>query len=200
MAAMNLYAAVEDELSQAVLLKILENLTIPITPVKVLCKGGNGYLRSKVSNWAKLAMTADTAVVVLTDLDRTACPIELKNDWLNGVSVTDRFCLRIAVRSIESWLLSDRDALAEFFNVASLPHAPDDLPEPKTRLLIAAKRAKKEIRQDLIKLEGAQISQGMSYNNRMSKWVNESWDPLRASQNSPSLLRTINRLNTALCG
>ena len=71
--------ATEDVLSESVGLRLLAvYLPQEIEPL-LLRKNGAGYLRSNISKWAQLARRHP--VVVLTDLDRLACPVDLLASW-----------------------------------------------------------------------------------------------------------------------
>lgn len=186
--------ATEDVLSEAIGLRLLAELPIPVMPSPLLRRDGFGYLRSRMDNWRQLAQRQ--IVLVLTDLDKVACPIALKEDWLGNKPSPERLMLRIAVREVESWLLADHEAVRKLIgNKGSLPPEPDDLPDPKQQLLKLAKRAARQVRDDLVKETGTVASQGVGYNTRLTDLVRSEWSPERAAQRSPSLRRTRARLN-----
>jgi len=182
--------ATEDELSEAVGVKLLaEHRVLAETSPMLLRKNGFGYLRSRMDSWRKMANRQ--IVLVLTDLDRVACPLALLTDWLGD----DRQCpqdllLRIAVREVEAWLLADHEAVRGLMgNKGRLPMEPDGLPDPKQYLLGLAQNAPRAVREDLVARRGAVASQGLGYNRRLVEWVRADWSPERAAARSPSLSR-----------
>lgn len=186
--------ATEDVLSEAIGLRLLRELPVPVTPGLLLRKDGFGYLRSGMNNWRQLAQRQ--TVLILTDLDQVACPVALRADWLGNKPAPVNLMLRIAVREVESWVLADHEAMRKLIGQkGTLPPAPDTLPDPKQHFLKLAKLAAKPVRQDLLKETGAVASQGIGYNHRLTAWIRSDWSPERAAQRSPSLQRTRMRLN-----
>lgn len=186
--------ATEDALSEAIGLRLLAELPIPVTPSLLLRKDGFGYLRSRMDSWRQLAQRQ--IVLVLTDLDQVACPLVLRESWLGKMPPPVSLMLRIAVREVESWVLADHDAVRKLIGKkGTLPPQPDDLPDPKQHLLRLAKLAAREVRDDLLKETGAVASQGIGYNHRLTDFVRSDWSPERAAQRSPSLHRTRIRLH-----
>ena len=88
-----------------------------------------------MDSWRQVANRQ--VVVVLTDLDRLACPLILLDDWLGADRKhPENLLLRIAEREVESWLLADHEALGKLLgSKARFPVQPDTLPDPKQHLL-----------------------------------------------------------------
>lgn len=198
MITMSFVLATEDELSESVGLRLLNEHEIFVqAPPMMLRKDGFGYLRSKMDSWKQLAQRQ--IIMLLTDLDRTPCPVLLLENWLGaGHACPDNLIFRIAEREVESWLLADHEAMARLMgNKAKLPNAPDTLPDPKQFLLEQAKKAPRVIRDDLVAATGAMARQGIGYNARLVQWVKTEWCPQRAADRSPSLARARRALNQA---
>jgi len=190
---MKVALAIEDDLSKAIGLRLLAELPIPVTPNLILHKGGSGYLRSRMDSWRELSERQ--IVLILTDLDRVACPLALRADWLGKTPRPANLVLRIAVREVESWVLADHVAMRKLIgSKGTLPPQPDDLPDPKQYFLKLAKLAPRQVREDLVKDSGAVAGQGIGYNTCLTAWVKSVWSPERASERSPSLARTRMRL------
>lgn len=99
---------------------------------------------------------------------------------------------RIAVREVESWLLADQVNLARFFGIAqsSIPARPDELPDPKQKLIdLARKSRNRRLREDIVPRKGSTAKQGPDYNVRLEEFVNGIWNPRTAAESSPSLHR-----------
>ena len=189
--------ATEDELSEAIGLRLIAESPFHEADVLPLRRNGSGYLKSKVESWRQLA--GQQVVLLLTDLDQIDCPVALRNEWLGTRPVPDRLLLRIAVREIESWVLADHDAMRKLIgDRGKLPPAPDELGDPKAFLLnMVRKYAPRDVKQDLLAERGAMASQGLGYNRRLVAWVKSDWRPDRAAARSPSLLRARQALRDA---
>ncbi len=184
--------ATEDELSEQVGLRLAEEAGLKVH--LRLGKRGNGYLRSRISNFCQMA--SFQTVLVITDLDQLACPVQLLRDWLGARGKPDDLLLRVAVREVESWLLADHQAMRQLLGkrVGTLPREPEELIDPKATLLSLAKRAPREVREDLLPVNGAIAGQGLGFNARLGSVVRTSWSPARAAERPPSLRRTRARL------
>lgn len=177
----------EDELSEAVGVRLLAEHASVFQPGLLLRRSGFGYLRSGMGKWKQLATRQP--VLIITDLDRLACPVTLLNDWLNAERPAN-LVLRVAVREVESWLLADHAAMRTLLgDKARLPPAPDALPDPKQHLLALARKAPKAVRLDLVKEAGSVARQGLGYNARLVDVVKNHWNPICAAERSESLWR-----------
>lgn len=136
-------------------------------------------------------------VFLLTDLDAHRCPKTLQDEWRRDVALPDHFLFRIAVREVEAWLLGHRSAIAEFTGVAvrRLPEAPEELPDPKRFLLDAVRKyGRRDIRQEMLPPPKWDAPIGLGYNQKMTVFARDFWDPAVASEKCPSLRRAIERL------
>jgi Domain of unknown function (DUF4276) len=185
--------ATEDQLSEAVGLRLLSETEPLLEPYQLLRRDGFGYLRSRMDSWCQLAR--DQALFLLTDLDRKVCPKELIDDWFRDRACPPNFLFRVAVREVEAWLLADHLGMRTLIgSKGKLPEAPDEIPDPKLVLLGLARLASRTVREDLVRLDGNALRQGVGYNALLCEWVQSSWSPERAAQRSPSLGRTRVRL------
>jgi len=184
--------ATEDELSEEVGRILTAEVHVHID--QNLRKGGSGYLKSRISNFCKMA--AHHPVLVISDLDRQRCPSQLIAQWLGRRERPDQLLIRIAVREIEAWLLADHEAMRALLKAGArrLPRDPDGLTDPKRTLLNLAERAPRQVRDDLLPAPGALASQGLGYNARLCETVRALWSPARAATLSPSLRRARERL------
>jgi hypothetical protein len=130
MAVVPINLAVEDELSELVLRRLLGASGVDYHVGVVNRRGGFGYLRSRVSGWNRAA--AGVPFLVLTDLDNAPCPPALLADWLPE-GPHPNLMFRVAVREVEAWLIADRLALARFLRCRprDVPPDPEALPRAK---------------------------------------------------------------------
>ena len=185
--------AVEDELSEIVVLRLLA-VAKPTYHVGVTYRrGGFGYLRRTINGWN--AAAKGKPFVVLTDLDDALCPASLIRDWLTSAP-NPNLLFRVAVREVEAWLLADANNLAGFLRVAEtyIPKNPDTLPDPKAVLIELARRSRlKYVRDSLLPRSGSTAKQGPGYNECLGAFVRESWDARAASAQSVSLAKALRR-------
>ena len=190
---MSVALATEDVLSESIGKRLLDELRPKLQATTLLRRTGNGYLRSRMRSWCQMAR--HQPVVVLTDLDRVACPKTLLDDWFAQLPRSANLMVRVAVRQSESWLLADHEAMRKLIGPrGALPPQPDSLPNAKEHLLQLARLAPREVRLDLIKTAGSISSQGIGYNARLTDLIQADWSPERAAQRSPSLERARRRM------
>jgi hypothetical protein len=186
--------AIEDELSEVVLLRILGYLRRYAVGAAHR-RGGYGYLKTTIPAWNRAAK--GVPIVVLTDLDDWACPAELMANWLTAPR-HQNLIFRVAVREVESWLLADRENFSRFLAVreALIPTNSDGLADPKAALVSAASRSRSRVIRDrIVPRPGSTAKQGPDYNACLGLFVRDQWDIRSARINSPSLARTIDRLS-----
>ena len=187
--------AVEDSLSEAVLRKVLCASGKQYCVGACHCEGGFGYLRRIIRGLNKAAR--GTPWVVLTDLDNAVCPRGLILDWLPETK-HQNLLLRVAVREVESWILGDRNSLAQFLRIRRelIPNNPEGLNDPKSTLVSLARRSPiRRIREDITPVEGSVSKQGPNYNGRLINYVDLRWDPGVARRVVGSLDRAISRFS-----
>lgn len=192
----NLLVAVEDELSAAVMRKLIEVTGRKFIISRIMNARGYGRLRSDIPKFRTACHVLPH--VVLTDLDQYPCPPALLRDW-KAQSLPPQLLIRIAVREVEAWLLADRNGIANFLSVArnKVPQYPETEADPKRTLINLARRSRRQrLTIELVPETGSSASIGPFYNSRLSEFVNTSWDVESARAVSPSLDRTLCRLAT----
>lgn len=183
--------AVEDELSEAVLRRILVHTDRPFYVCTCYRKGGYDYLKRSISGFNKAARFIP--YLVLTDLDQAQCPPVLIREWLNHPKHPN-LLFRVAVREVEAWLLADGPGVARFLGIAPslAPHSVETLPDPKQALInLARKSRRKALREAIVPPPDSTRKQGPDYNGALLPFVHQ-WNIAEAIRNSPSLRRTVN--------
>jgi len=124
MSVIPVHLAVEDDLSEAVLRRILDHVDRGYAIGRAYGRRGFGYLRESITGWNRAARFVP--FIVLTDLDRRPCPLALIEEWL-AEPRHPNLLLRIAVREVEAWLLADKANLARHLRAADkwFPAGPD---------------------------------------------------------------------------
>jgi len=162
------------------------------------CYGKKGYtkIQSKVQSFNKTSVGA--IYLVLVDFMDTglACPADVVSQWVPHRRPNLLF--RIVVRELESWLLADKENLADFLNVsvAKIPTDPELVKDPKLALVNLARSSRsKSIREALVPDPGSVTAkEGRLYTSEMVRFIQERWDIANARSNSESLNKCCKRL------
>ena len=193
------YILCEDILSKIVIEKILNQIFYDKN-ILINAFGrqeGKGYIKKKINDINN--SNAKLLFFVLVDLDNEICPSELISKWFKR-PCRENLIFRIAVREIESWLLADAEGLSKFLNmdiinIVKEVQNPDELIDPKSKLLyLTNKCRKKELKEDIIRIDSDCFRQGPGYNSRLSEFVVNFWNIERAITKSESLNRAISAL------
>jgi hypothetical protein len=188
----DLILAVEDQVSEAALRRVVGD-SLDLQIVKCMVSRGFGQLKSRALSYNQCSVRFP--VILLTDLDRAECPPGLLEDWLGEAVRQPNFLLRVAVRSVESWVMADSAAFAEFFAVPSsvMPRDTDAIRAPKQFLidLVRRKSRRRSVRDDVVPRPGRQAIQGAAYNEVLCQYLSDCWNPEAASIHSQSLAKTI---------
>lgn len=133
-------------------------------------------------------------VIVLLDLDRRPCAVEYRTQF---PPETDRFIIRIAVRSIESWLFADAPRLAAFLRIGAgdVPSDPDSVQNPKRKMIhLASMSGDRRITRAMVPRKRSGATEGPSYAFFLQSFILDKWRPRIARRYSDSLNRAMLRL------
>ena len=191
-----LRAAVEGIGDEAVVRALVESVGLQVGNVYV--KRGKGDLDKKLAAFQQASQYAPWLVVRDLDHDASCAPDFLRSlDDSITASSPGHFLLRLAVREIESWLLGDRESLADYLKVSAdiLPRSPDELDDPKLALVTAARRSRSAvIRREVVPARASSARVGPSYTAHLIRFSTGPWDPARAARRSGSLKRALSAL------
>ena len=193
-----IYIATEDELSEVMAYRLIEEAAHDLSVSVPMRAGGFGYLKNKAPDLLKLAH--NVPVFLLADLDTSVCPSALRENWLGtGINLPDDLLFRIAVREVEAWLLADREGFAAFTGapITQIPATPEALVDPKATLLHLVNRyGKREQKVGIVRRDGTNLKQGLEYNLQLGLFVKDKkqWSLERALVNANSLSRAYHRL------
>ena len=135
--------------------------------------------------------------LVLTDLDKDECAPKLIREWL-PVKPHPNLIFRVAKREVESWVMADRTAFADFLRIpiAKIPiNIDDELDDPKAFLVNMARKSKDPAIRNAIVPQSAYSKIGPDYNARLISFVKNKWNLKRAVRHSDSLKRAANAIN-----
>jgi hypothetical protein len=166
------------------------------TPGTCYGKKGYAYIQAKVRSFNQTAVGAIYLALVDFMDTKLACPSEVVSQWVPHRQ--SNLLFRIVVRELESWLLADKENLADFLNVsvAKIPTDPELLSDPKLTLVNLARSSRsKSIREALVPDPGSVTAkEGRLYTSEMVRFIRERWDITNARSNSESLNKCCNRL------
>ncbi len=199
------FAYVEDLPSAAIARKLVATRNAQLNHNLIFRDGfpavmrGYGTIKNKCKAFLNMAV-AGSHTFILTDLDTVECASALIRDWFaipqyETINLPTQCIFRIAVREVESWILSDHTAWAEYIGIpeSNFYDLPDQLPDPKEHLLnVIRKKGRKKIHREMLPKGSAHI--GPRYNEVLCKFIETIWVPERAAENSPSLERALKAL------
>lgn len=187
---------VEGDTDEFVISALLDSLGI--SAARVYGKKGKAYIVERIDKYNRAAEYAPWLVVV--DLDNDAlCAPDYVQTLLPEQSAGMIF--RVAVRSIEAWLLADYQNLSRYLGISEdlFPRAPDTEENPKRTLVNLARRSNyTAIREDLVPRQGSGVAVGPGYLSRIAEFLRHQtyrWSPEPASMRSESLRSAIDALN-----
>jgi hypothetical protein len=182
---------------EAIARKICTSLAVPVA--YSYPSGGKSRLDPRIPGYNKAALHAPW--LVLRDLDNDSpCPSSLCEALVQDRS--PMMLLRIPIRTIESWLIADPSSLSTFLGISRdvIPINPDELVSPKNTMITLARRSRKrEILQTMLPQKGTSTSVGPGYTAKLIEYSADYWDPLRASNASPSLERCLEAIRRLYC-
>lgn len=138
---------------------------------------------------------------VLRDTDGR-CPVELLVELAPGAQSEPGFCLRLAHRESETWLLASRQAAAAYFgfSAARIPAELEQVADPKRLLLQLCRDSRKRlIREEVVgQLSSGALVCGPLYVSYLNDFYAEHWDIAEAMGESDSLRRAVRALQHAV--
>lgn len=109
----------------------------------------------------------------------------------------DKMLLRVPIRSVESWLLADREGIADYLGISVdvVPREPEQLERPKRTLVDLARRSSRRgVRNEMVPGPGLSSEVGPGYTRHVLEFVGARWNPFYAADYSDSLSRCLRAL------
>lgn len=200
------YISAEDPVTNAIIRRLLDFCSPRFRVVKDVPARG-GEIKNKIGALNALAKT--NPVILLTDLDATACAPILKRELLSGLTQSPGFLINIAIDEGEAWLMADRKGFATYLKVEEkiipMPsmqkmggrtHVKEmDFPVKSSWMLThsIAKQSESEELCSQIVAQG-KAAKGKEYNSAILPFIRNCWNIEEAMNNSDSLARMVGRL------
>lgn len=183
---------VEGRTDEHVAKRLLEYVDMEIGTV--YGRQGKPHLLKHLPNYNKAAQRLPWFTLV--DLDTShPCPSQALNFWLP--TPASKMCCRVVVHAIETWLMADKDQMAQFLAVSPsrFQHITDTEPNPKLALInIARSSRSNSVREDIVPRQSSGATEGPLYTARLTEFTDKYWRPHIAMQYSDSLRRCVNAL------
>jgi len=182
--------AVEGASDVAVVRRALESRSLTVAERGIFVMGGKPKLDPKIRSYNQAAALAPWLVLRDGDNDHGGCPVALRESKLPRTDQHPAFCFRIAVRSVEAWLLADHDTFASHFSVVKtrIPRAPEESADPKRALIdLCRSSSRSDVRRALVPTQRSGSRVGPEYVSWISEYARDSWRPDVAAENAPSL-------------
>jgi len=190
---LEIYALVEGSTDEAMAYRLAEATGHEIA--ECYGKRGMGYIQKRIDGFNGLAKSMPVLTLVDFMDTRMACPPDMVHAWLPHRE--QRMLLRAVVRELESWLLADRNGIAEYLKIpiVRIPENPESLNDPKAMLIHLARGSRSSsIREGIVPAQGSSATVGREYVSKIIHFIQSSWDINRARMNAPSLDHCIRRL------
>lgn len=191
----NYTAVVEDVLTENILNKIASYHSKKINIESVLIKKGNTEIKPKIISYNQATLHG-VPFIVLTDLDANLCAPMLIKKWTNNIIIDKFFLFRVVEKSIESWVMADRESFSNYFKIPlkKIPMKTDDIVNPKSFLIdLVRNHCHKNFIDDIVPKYN-HAKQGPNYNDCLGRFVSTKWNLKNAIIHSKSL----NRFNDKL--
>jgi hypothetical protein len=165
-----------------------------------VCFGRRGcsFIQQKIQGYAQRPRYGSPLLAMVDFMDfEYDCPPSLAAGLLPNKP--QLMILSVVVRELESWILADKQGIADFLHVsvALVPGNPETLPDPKQSLISLARRSRRShIREAFVPEQGTSGVIGPGYVLELQKFVGHFWDFNNARTASPSLDRCLTRLQT----
>lgn len=152
---------------------------------------GKGVIDRDLKNYWEVARVHP--YVIFRDLDRDGegCPVTLRAQLVEHTpGESPDLLIRIVDQCIESWILADRQGVAEFCERPIASVRPCDS-RPKDHLLRLFQKVQFK---DAVLREGGKLVFGPAYKGHLQNLMNHYWSIERAAVESDSLRRALERL------
>lgn len=187
---------VEGQVDRVAADSILATRGLRVDPNRVIITGGKSRFDARLSKYNQAALLGPWLALRDSDHDAGNCPATLRRTLLT-VPQSPAMCLRLVVRTLESWLLSDAEAFSDHFSVpaSKVPRDPEGLDRPKDALIKACRWSRRrDVQAGVVPPPGTNGT-GPEYTTFISRYCREAWRPDTAASAAPSLRRAFDEID-----
>jgi hypothetical protein len=191
-----LHLVVEGDVDEAVGRRIAR--TAGWREVVIHGKKGKDWITQNLPRYAQAARYGAWGVLRDLDDDAECAPALIASLDSGGGSL----CLRVAVRTVDAWLLADREGIGALLRVpaSAVPRNVERLQDPKREIVSLARRSSSmAIRRAFVPRPGASTKVGPAYVSYLTEFAQTKWSVESASETCASLdgcLRGLERLRS----
>lgn len=189
---------VEGTTDLAAVEKVLVSRGARVDLGRAIIAGGRTNLDPRIPSYNAAAKHGAWFALRDADQDGDDCPIRLRETLLAHDEQVPSFCLRLAVRSLEAWLLADMEAAVEHFGVSRsrVPARPEEERRPKQAFVNACRSSRRsDVRKGIVPPAGSPRDVGPEYVALVSDFFRRSWRPDEAATAAPSLRRALTEID-----
>ncbi len=158
---------------------------------KVMSANGKGAIDRGIKKYWEAARVLPYVIFRDLDQDAEGCPVTLRAQFVEHTpGESPDLLIRIVDQCIESWILADREGVAEFCNRSAASVKPP-ASHHKPYLLSMMKEAKLK---DAVEEQGRELDFGPTYALHLQRLMTDHWSIERAAVESDSLRRALERL------
>lgn len=182
-------ALVEGETDRDAVARVLAFSGHELDVQRTIVSLGKTRLDPKIRALNRSAQHLPWLVLRDSDSDGEDCPATLRSLLLRDPQAPG-LCLRLAVRSLEAWLLADRSGFARHFALgpARVPMDPEAEASPKLTLVgLCARSTRRGVREGMVR--GGRP--GPEYTAMIGEFIRNDWNPAAAVEIAPSLGRAV---------
>ena len=157
----------------------------------VMSANGKGVIDRDIKKYWEAARVLPYVIFRDLDQDGEGCPVTLRAELVEHTpGESPDLLIRIVDQCIESWILADRQGVAEFCERPIASVRPRDS-RPKDHLLRLFQKAQFK---DAVLREGGKLAFGSAYETHLHYLMTNHWSIERAAVESDSLRRALERL------
>ena len=157
----------------------------------VTSANGKGAIDRDIKKYWEAARVLPYVIFRDLDQDGEGCPVTLRAELVEHTpGESPDLLIRIVDQCIESWILADRQGVAEFCERPIASVRPCDS-RPKDHLLRLFQKVQFK---DAVLREGGKLVFGPAYKGHLQNLMNHYWSIERAAVESDSLRRALERL------
>lgn len=186
----------EGRIDQVAVQRLLSTREHSVDPHRVIVTGGKQRFDARLVKYNEAARHGPWLALRDLDNDADGCAASLRRELL-AVPQSPALCLRLAVRTLEAWLLADRDAFVEHFAVprSKVPGSPEELQRPKDALVNACRSSRRrDVRSAMVPPQGTS-GPGPEYTAFVTGYCRSAWRPEVAAGTAPSLRRALQEID-----
>ena len=194
-------AVVEGPSDLAAVEKLLGSRGVRTDPVRSIVAGGKTRIDPRLPRYNAAARYGSWFVLRDADRDGEDCPVTVRRSLLRPADQAPSMCLRLAVRSLEAWLMADAASLTNHFALLAsrVPTRPEEEEDPKQTLVSACRSSRRsDVRAGMVPPRGSLRRVGPEYVALISDYCREAWRPDVAAASAPSLRRALAEIDRLL--